>query len=68
MKAKNKASLSPERQNKRKRVSVSYKTFEMVQKMLQNGSTTKEFFERYGHDPAQIKIKDSNKVSMNISL
>jgi len=31
-----------------KRVSTSYKTFDMVMKLLQNGPETNKFFERYG--------------------
>ena len=30
-------------------ISESYKTFDMVSKLLQNGSTTKRFFQRYGN-------------------
>ena len=33
---------------KKERISASYKTFDMVQKLLKNGSTTKKFFDRYG--------------------
>ncbi len=32
-----------------KRVSTSYKTFDMVMKLLQNGPETNKFFERYGN-------------------
>ena len=55
--SKIKGSLSPDR--KRKKVSVSYKTFEMVSKILQNGSTTKKFFERYGEKAENMQFRES---------
>lgn len=40
--------ISPKAEPPQKqKISGSYKTFEMVSKLLQNGSTTKSFFERY---------------------
>ena len=38
------------------KVSASYKTFDMVTKLLSNGSVTKTFFERYGEKIAQKKL------------
>ena len=36
------------------RISASYKTFDMVCKILENGSVKKQFFERYGNNLSQI--------------
>lgn len=47
---KNNSSAAATAENEsNKRVSTSYKTFDMVMKLLQNGTETNKFFERYGN-------------------
>ena len=46
------------------KVSASYKTFSMVQKLLENGSVTKQFFDRY-KDPLasnNLVIRDTQET------
>jgi len=47
--AKNNSSAAAAADTASKRVSTSYKTFDMVMKLLQNGTETNKFFERYGN-------------------
>jgi len=57
--AKNNSSAAAAADTASKRVSTSYKTFDMVMKLLQNGTETNKFFERYGNGAqvgSQVKI------------
>ena len=45
------------------RLSASYKTFDMVCKILENGSVKKQFFERYGNNLSQILKNEREQVS-----
>ena len=46
------------------KVSASYKTFSMVQKLLENGSVTKQFFDRYKDELAtnNLVIRDTQET------